>query len=65
MLLSSWNFTPDPRGKIHINKPSPGIFLIPGECLNYKEIKDFPLCTVKVRASIVKLIRGGRGMRKG
>jgi hypothetical protein len=40
------------------------MFLIPGERLNYKEIKDFPICNVMVRATIVKLILGVGGMRK-
>jgi hypothetical protein len=36
MDYSSWNLTPDRRGKILINMPLPGMFLCPGERLDYK-----------------------------
>jgi hypothetical protein len=39
MWYSSWNFTPDPRGKILTNKPSPGIFLYPVSVLIIRELK--------------------------
>jgi hypothetical protein len=41
MAYSSWNFTPDLRGKILAKKPLPRQILIPGERLDYK-IEDFP-----------------------
>jgi hypothetical protein len=64
MWYSSWNFTPDPRGKILTNKPCPRHFSIPGERLDYKGIKNFPDFTLKARATYVKLILGVGGMGK-
>jgi hypothetical protein len=64
MWYSSWNFTPDPRGKILTNKPLSRGFLIPGERLNYEGIKDIPQSTLKARTTNVKLILGVGGMRK-
>jgi hypothetical protein len=63
---SSRNFTPDSRGKIHINKPLPGRFSLSGEPLDKadKEIIDYSNSTLGACATNVKLIIGVGGMRK-
>jgi hypothetical protein len=64
MCHSSGNFTPDPRGKILLNKPLPAIFCLPGERLNDKGNEDYPNFTLGACAANVKLILGVGGMRK-
>jgi hypothetical protein len=64
MEYSSWNFTPDLRGKILLNMPLPRHVLMPGERLDYKGIKDFPEGNLKARATNVKLILRVGGMGK-